>query len=358
MEYSTITETSSNIKHKKRIPFIDLAKGICILFVVAGHSYLLGSHYNPHFLNICSVFRMPLYFLLSGLFFKTYKGFFDFLIRKTNKLLIPFTFWHITLSLILPAIIIWCTYGRFYFHTIQFHACGIWNNRDNFNMAIWFLLALFVTNILFYIIYLLSSIKYIKKFHILSLITLSIICGVISYYLRKYSIKLPLYGGTVLAAMPFFAGGYLIRKYTNILTSAFTWRTIIAMIICIIPFYFIYHKNCYIMDMRTNTFRIDSLLIYICGFAGTFFILFISKLFKYIPLISYMGRYSIIILVTHFPVIRLLRLAYNSMNMHLDRPLRGIIFFIATITICTLLIEPCRRFLPYFTAQKDMIKRD
>lgn len=41
---------------------------------------------------IGNTFRMPLYYFLSGLFFKTYRGFFDFVLKKINKLLIPFAF--------------------------------------------------------------------------------------------------------------------------------------------------------------------------------------------------------------------------------------------------------------------------
>lgn len=59
------------MSEKKRIDFIDLAKGFCIMSVVMFH---LTYHIDidiPYSTAICS-FRMPFYFLLSGLFFKTY----------------------------------------------------------------------------------------------------------------------------------------------------------------------------------------------------------------------------------------------------------------------------------------------
>ena len=79
---------------KPRIEWIDTAKGICILLVVYSHVYM-GDH--PAFLHFQDYFRMPLYFLLSGLFFKTYNNFHNFFIKKTNKLLIPFVFAYIFL---------------------------------------------------------------------------------------------------------------------------------------------------------------------------------------------------------------------------------------------------------------------
>lgn len=52
---------------KKRIEFIDLAKGICILLVVQIHVYGDTSY---TFFNAMTIFRMPLYFFLSGIFLK------------------------------------------------------------------------------------------------------------------------------------------------------------------------------------------------------------------------------------------------------------------------------------------------
>ena len=72
-----------------RIEFIDLAKGICILLVVVGHVGV-----NIAIPGLESV-RMPLYFILSGLFFKSYGGVKNFLIKKINKILIPFLFFYL-----------------------------------------------------------------------------------------------------------------------------------------------------------------------------------------------------------------------------------------------------------------------
>lgn len=83
---------------KKRIEFIDLAKGICILLVVFSHA---GEDYGNRFDPALTSFRMPLYFVLSGLFFKEYSGFAEFLVRKTNKLLIPFLFFYMLIVCVL-----------------------------------------------------------------------------------------------------------------------------------------------------------------------------------------------------------------------------------------------------------------
>lgn len=69
-----------------RIVFVDLAKGICICLVVLYHVY---GEIAGRVFEITNMFRMPLYFVLSGLFFKPYSSFNSFTKKKTNKLLIP-----------------------------------------------------------------------------------------------------------------------------------------------------------------------------------------------------------------------------------------------------------------------------
>ena len=61
---------------QKRMEFLDLAKGICIILVVAFHMTKFY-HLDMPAANFFKSFRLPLYFFLSGLFFKTYSGFFD-----------------------------------------------------------------------------------------------------------------------------------------------------------------------------------------------------------------------------------------------------------------------------------------
>ncbi|MBR6078396.1 MAG: acyltransferase family protein [Paludibacteraceae bacterium] len=99
---------------KKRIEFIDLAKGFCILLVVAHH---VSTDYAV--CQVGTLFRMPLYYFLSGLFFKTYGSFADFTIKKINRLIIPMVF---------------------------FYAIG--KALGHLNVPYWFLLSLFEVNIM------------------------------------------------------------------------------------------------------------------------------------------------------------------------------------------------------------------
>lgn len=72
---------------KQRIEFVDLAKGFCILMVVLLHVY---GDTSGEVIKIMGYFKLPLFFVLSGMFFKENDGILSFLKDKTNKLLMPF----------------------------------------------------------------------------------------------------------------------------------------------------------------------------------------------------------------------------------------------------------------------------
>ena len=74
---------------KMRIEYIDLAKGICILLVVWLHITdsvkFAGLGETDIVTKYCLAFLMPLYFFLSGMFFKTDGHGWNFILKKINK---------------------------------------------------------------------------------------------------------------------------------------------------------------------------------------------------------------------------------------------------------------------------------
>ena len=75
---------------KQRLLYIDIAKGIGILLVALAHNDLAG--YAPLLYHWIYSFHMPLFFFLSGLFFKPEIGFIDLLRRRFDSLLKPYFF--------------------------------------------------------------------------------------------------------------------------------------------------------------------------------------------------------------------------------------------------------------------------
>ena len=70
----------------QRIVHIDIAKGIGILLVVLAHNGLQA--YAPFLHQFIYAFHMPLFFFLSGMFFKPEVGFLELLKKRFNSLLL------------------------------------------------------------------------------------------------------------------------------------------------------------------------------------------------------------------------------------------------------------------------------
>lgn len=325
---------------KNRIEYIDLAKGFCILLVVLNHvAEFLDLDY-PFSYQIRS-FRMPLYFILSGLFFKRYENFLGFVKRKTNKLLIPFLFFLFTTSL-LPSIII----HKFVSSISYFISSG-----PMYNYPIWFLLCLFETNLLFYVIFLISENITSKHANSLAL-TMTISLGIVGLLLSVFKIRIPFNIDTACTVLPFFSFGWWLNHHTNFLQNPFmARRDTILIILCIIIILLFAAP----VDYSTNTISSKAIFTaHICGVSGTLLVLSIAKYFQHFPLISFWGRYSIMILCSHMLFI----LIIGRITMFFDFPTipSFFIIFILTMAICHILIPFMKRHLPYVTAQKDLIK--
>ena len=338
---------------KQRIEFIDLAKGICISLVVYSHVYM-GDH--PKFMEFQDYFRMPLYFILSGLFFKTYEGFASFAIKKINKLIIPLLCGFVFLSI--PMM-----------YYLQ-HKAGLqitfpddfWQSeRVRFifkgNGTLWFLWALFLQNIIFYTIFLLCRQK------TLPIITTCAIMGIITFSLGKHNIFIPLWLDAALVTLPFFMIGYLLRHYSNILYEPFRMKhwTIATVSLLSLVLTYLYDSNLATLSNiilhGDNHFEISCLSMYFGGFCGTLFILMVAKRLTRLPIISYIGRYSIVVLLTHVVIIQLLRkgLYHFTINMaYIDLIMFGLLILVILIEIPIIFFGV--KYLPYMFAQKDLIE--
>lgn len=339
-----------------RIEFVDLAKGFCIILVVVIHIFVFyqvpwPSGINKFFRILC----IPSFFFLSGCFFKTYGGGVNFIKKKTNQLLIPFVFWYIILSVAL-SIFLYKSYGVVLEKAVNFEiipALTEFITRENFpNSPIWFLLCLFEMNVLFYFCLLIAD--YWKSHQYMVLIGLAIIIGYIGLFLSLLKINLPMFIDSSMTLLPFFACGYFMNKNINLLQPNKSDKyTGLIIILSFVLVYFLPVGA----GFKTNHFgTISFLTLYPCGFLGTMGVIYCAKYFKTLPLISYWGRYSIMILVTHRMVYQL----YHPILMYFmgGANVWLIVFvnLLCTMLSYQLLIPLMKKILPYVTAQKDLIK--
>ena len=74
----------------KRIEYLDIARGIGILLVVAGHNDL--GAVSPFAHQVIYSFHIPLFFFLSGYFINTALSFFDYFKKRFHSILQPYLF--------------------------------------------------------------------------------------------------------------------------------------------------------------------------------------------------------------------------------------------------------------------------
>ena len=321
----------------KRIEFIDLAKGICIVLIILGHTGISVDYPG------LTAMRTPLYFALSGLFFKDYGGFKQFLIRKSNKILIPFLFFYIG------------SYAIFYICNALFpglivsEAKGIldvFTQIQYFNGPIWFLLALFWCNLLFCLISLNIQRDTLRFAAVMILFA-------IGYTLETNNIFLPCVMDVAMVGMPFFYFGYLLKKSTMLHPGIYDKYNLVISIFLFAVAYGIdtaYSPRIYFHDkiISGNLFALALLAT-----SSVIALLLLCKQIKRIPIISYIGRYSIIPLCLHHLIYRPLQLLVNHLP-HSEEYGKYLVAML-TIAICIVSIPLCIKYIPYFTAQKDLI---
>lgn len=323
----------------KRVEFIDLAKGICIILIILGHTGVQVDYPG------LTALRTPLYFTLSGLFFKDYGGFGKLFLRKTNRILVPFLFFYIAsyaifyaVNLVKPGLIVSDATG----------ILDCFTQNQYFNGPIWFLLALFWSNIIFYCIH--CNIK--KEFLRTAAVAA---CGAFGYFLYRKGIFLPCFIDTAFIGMPFFYFGYILKKSGvlistkydkfNIPVAVFLFATAVLIDIHFRPIMFFHDK-----EFSGNV--ISMILLPLTSVSA---LLLLCKSVKRVPVVSYIGRYSIIPLCIHHLIYRPIALVVYRYIAPEDGG--SWLVALATIVLCIAAIPLCKRHIPQFTAQKEFIRQ-
>lgn len=337
-----------------RIQYIDLSKGFGIMLVVVYHIYY--HLHNMQAIMPISLFMLPLFFFLSGLFFKEYGSFSEFIVRKINKLLIPFLFFYLVTSVAMPNILYMFGFKIEHTETLG-HINVLWAfiGESFSNEPIWFLWAFFLLNILFYFI--LVPIKAISSNSKVIASTILVIGFAVGFFgsgclAAPPQYDLPGFVDSVLSALPFFVMGYLLNRYTDILVPN-RWDKYIPIIIVVffaIAFYV--DGDC---SYKQNIYNVNPIVLYVCGMMGVLGVVFLSKILHNLPFIAYWGRYSLMILVTHALLLQVYMPIARRFLSDLPQVVMAAIVLTTVMFSYQLIIPLMNRFLPYFTAQKDLI---
>lgn len=330
---------ASHVRKDGRVEFIDLAKGVCILLVIVLHCC-------KDMPNLAAL-RMPLYFMLSGLFYRDYASFAVFIEKKVNRMIVPAVFFTI-LYVTLMSVEFVCL-GR---EPMDFRYLYAPITANYYvNLPLWFLTCLFMVNVIYRIIRIATR----GRFH--AEVIAVFLCGMCGYILSVKEVELPLFLSSAFTAVPFFFAGRVV-SFTNLLTpdrfGKYDLFIGLGLIVMSYAIYFSFGSQ-HVLFM-SNYFKGNYLLILLNSFSFTFGVLFVCKTIRRIPLVSYAGRYSIILLCTHYIYMSLLYeigVEYGLMGVDGQA---GIILLSGTLLLSLSTVSLFRRYLPWFTAQKDLIR--
>ena len=305
-----------------RVHDIDVAKGIGIILIIGLHT---GFH-QPWLVQ----FEMPLFFLLSGIFFSAKSSFFDFIIKRINTLLIPYLFFETPAAL----------YNFAFFLTHSNITIEEAFLQSSIPTTTWFLLALFEGQILAYFI-LRSCKKTVYR----------ILCAVIIIYAGYlwHIINIPNYAyiGSACSLTGYLISGSIFKTF---LLKSFKSSTNALLGLAGLTFCFIcYYLHPIEVFYRDNIIGQNFFYAVTSALSGALGVLFIAKLITHNKILEYYGRNSLIILGSHlYFIVSLNRLIPITIT-------QSVIAFLATVIVVIPIIHLLRKYLPWLCGAKPLL---
>lgn len=340
----------------ERYDFIDVAKGIGIITVVIIHCFWFS--HTPSLSKfgrlICYIYTMPLFFTVSGIFYRESDSFLTFCKKKANKLLIPFVSFYL-ISYIAAFLKSAFLGDEFDFLSIK-RVLQEWIPGSN--GAIWFLICLFICSLSFYGIHNIANRSHFK----LAVITvLSAAIGACGFYFGINKINLPFWIDSAMTAIPFFTFGFILKNRLNFFECQTKRHLNLAVSIVLLIICGLYGKQ-YVLG--TNTFGDNSIFsFYISCFCGVIAILLLSKNLSWCKFLSYLGKNSLIILITHQLLLYLFVNRIIVIVAEYAGSLGSVVsslsvLFMALLFIASyfILIPMLSKIAPYSCARKNLIK--
>lgn len=210
------------MEDNQRIDFVDVLRGIGILFMILGHIGF-GEKANIYL----HAFHMPLFFFVSGWFYHTLPADTSmFIKKKAQSLLIPYYFFaifHFGLIFVLEDEINIAAVKKHLYHILFYPTVGI-----PVAGALWFLMALFWTNVIFHFIHK----NLYQKDNILLAVSLIIgMLGMIITSLR--GIRLPWALDAAMVGVSFFGTAYFLKQKQEYRCVAYcfslNWKKLIVL---------------------------------------------------------------------------------------------------------------------------------
>lgn len=261
--------------------WVDCAKGLGILSVIAGHVFTgLPS-------EIIYLFHMPLFFFIGGYLFKP-RAAKTYLLSKAKKLLVPYVIFLILFTIAM-------IFSRFINDDINTHiiiriiAMSIYGGEylTGWLGVFWFVTVFFISQQVLNILVL-----YVKQKIIIAIVFISL-C--ISYIVGKFvNIPLPLNVGVVFYAVPIMYCGLIARQCKKNINVIF------PLVISVVGVYVtVVNPDIMKFDMKSSDYGLPFFSLIVSLGIITLISRASSFRFSQNPLVIFAGRESMMIMYTH-----------------------------------------------------------
>lgn len=314
---------------KKRIDWIDMAKGLAMLLIILSHTNkpeIYERIYTPIFLTVL--------FFLSGYTFNIRNSFKEFFINKVKTLVIP-------LFMLggINAILAFIVEGD----NIVYRFKGLLLERNSGNDDMWFVACLFSCEILLYVI-----IKVCQKNKKLILLSISItsIIGMVWFELVK--IRLIWQFETSLIMVLYLGLGYLYHSLEKKYEKYVSTKNII--ISTILYFIIIISYNNY-ANLHKEILG-NEIIFIIASFVGITSLIMLCKKLKPCKYIIFIGRNTLVYYAFQSKAIKVIYIILNKISININQYILSIIIMIIVSLILIIPSIIINKYFPFLIGKK------
>jgi len=284
---------------KKRLKYIDIARGLAMIFIVFGHTIVYSEHCDLIYQFLYS-FHVALFFVISGYTFNIPTNYHEFVKNKFIRIMIPYFIW--SFLFLIPYILLGQTLHlgsemKASFNVITQCKNILYGNGNNFalkqNSSLWFLPAVFIMEICYSLF--IKVFNRGEKFSLeISFCFIQIIIGFIST-LILIDIFLPWGINSTIQFGVFFYMGYLLKKRLLLDKIRFKYLALFVFSILGILCCFLNYKRVSAIDYNYGNY----ILAILSGFTLSVSVLLICVKIKENILLEYLGKNTMSILIFH-----------------------------------------------------------
>jgi fucose 4-O-acetylase-like acetyltransferase len=289
---------------KPRIKWVDTAKALGMFLVFYGHFvknlYSDGSDIPFLHHKYIYAFHMPLFFFISGFYFKPVENFGVKIKQLFLRRLLP-VFAFALLSLPLWLLYNFIMEGNMNLTSVGVRLLSYGRGNPQLNIITWFLVCLFISEV---VIAAISTI--FKKRVFLSCIGfVFLISGVIiSNRIEQFTAltgvaKNVWFIHTAFVAIGFYLIGFFIYPYINNLIKTIKWVFVPSMILGFVGLFFTYDRNSPFIEFNVNMITAqfgDLINFIISSFLGVLGIVSLSIIVKSNKILEFIGKNTLILI--------------------------------------------------------------